>query len=71
MKQYAEQEAYDEELDDAGNLNTDGISAVIDKPEALAMSSWGHGTGELPRPRSRSLACWCAATSDDPRIRSR
>jgi ParB family chromosome partitioning protein len=39
MKRYASEEAYDEELDDAGHLNADGISALIERDYACRMDS--------------------------------
>jgi ParB family chromosome partitioning protein len=39
MKRYAAEEAYDEELDDEGRLNTDGISAMIDREYACRMDT--------------------------------
>ncbi|GEJ56634.1 hypothetical protein AMYX_13750 [Anaeromyxobacter diazotrophicus] len=39
MNRYAEEEAYDEELDDEGHLNADGISAVIERDYACRMDT--------------------------------
>ena len=56
MKRYAEQEAYDEELDE-GHLNADGISAIIERDYACRM-----GTAPFPSDEAKLVPSAGACT---------